>query len=106
MLQNPIPFGRGLGSSATAIAAGVVLANEYLDLRLTKEQLLDAALMLEPHPDNLSAAIWGGVVASVVSENGRSGAPHSLPKQPVQEIQHAGTLSVVFCSCSGRLQTL
>jgi homoserine kinase len=69
--QNPVPFGRGLGSSATAIAAGVVLANEYLGLRLSHEQLLDAALQMENHPDNLAAALWGGAVASGVSEGGR-----------------------------------
>jgi len=71
-VKNPVPFGRGLGSSATAIAAGVVLANEYLALRLNHEQLLDAALQMENHPDNLAAALWGGAVASGVSEGGRS----------------------------------
>ena len=69
--QNPVPFGRGLGSSATAIAAGVVLASEYLDLRLSHAQLLDAALQMENHPDNLAAALWGGAVASGVTEAGR-----------------------------------
>jgi len=71
-IQNPVPFGRGLGSSATAITAGVVLANEHLQLGLSKEELLDAALQMENHPDNLAPTLWGGVCASGVSERGRS----------------------------------
>merc|ERR1719183_226733 len=71
-VTNSVPFGRGLGSSATAIIAGVMLANEFLDLGLTNEQLLDAALEIESHPDNLSAALYGGATASLVSESGKS----------------------------------
>ena len=50
-----------------------MLASEYLDLRLSHAQLLDAALQMENHPDNLAAALWGGAVASGVSEAGRYG---------------------------------
>jgi len=71
-VRNSVPFGRGLGSSATAIIAGVMLANEFLDLSLTKDQLLDAALEIESHPDNLSAALYGGATCSLVSESGKS----------------------------------
>ncbi|EKX37569.1 hypothetical protein GUITHDRAFT_165431 [Guillardia theta CCMP2712] len=71
-VKNPVPFGRGLGSSATAIIAGVVLAKEFLGLNLTQEQLLNAALTIETHPDNLSAALWGGMTVSCVNEKGES----------------------------------
>ena len=41
------------------VCTGCVLASEFLDLKLTRNQILDAALIVENHPDNLSAAIWG-----------------------------------------------
>jgi homoserine kinase len=43
---NPIPLGRGLGSSGTAVVAGVMLANEVGKLGLSKERLLDYCLMI------------------------------------------------------------
>jgi homoserine kinase len=43
---NPIPLGRGLGSSGTAVVAGVMLANEVGKLGLKKERLLDYCLMI------------------------------------------------------------
>jgi homoserine kinase len=59
-----VPFSRGLGSSSTAILAGLTLANETLrrehSMAYRIEQLLDFALEFEPHPDNLTAAIYGG----------------------------------------------
>ena len=59
-----VPFSRGLGSSSTAIIAGLTLANETLrrehSMAYRIEQLLDFALEFEPHPDNLTAAIYGG----------------------------------------------
>ena len=43
---NPIPLGRGLGSSGTAVVAGVILGNEVGRLGLTKSRLLDYCLMI------------------------------------------------------------
>lgn len=43
---NPVPLGRGLGSSGTAVVAGVTLANEVGKLGLKKERLLDYCLMI------------------------------------------------------------
>ena len=43
---NPIPLGRGLGSSGTAVVAGVVLANEVGKLGLSKARMLDYCLMV------------------------------------------------------------
>jgi homoserine kinase len=45
-IKNPIPRGRGLGSSGTAVVAGVTLGNEVAKLGLTKERLLDYCLMI------------------------------------------------------------
>ncbi|KAJ3713582.1 GHMP kinase [Lentinula raphanica] len=66
--HNEIPFGRGLGSSGAAVIAGVILGNELGELNLPKERLLDFALMVERHPDNVTAALIGGFVGSYLRE--------------------------------------
>jgi homoserine kinase len=45
-ISNPIPLGRGLGSSGTAVVAGVMLGNAVGNLGLSKERLLDYCLMI------------------------------------------------------------
>ncbi|PPQ98896.1 hypothetical protein CVT24_003527 [Panaeolus cyanescens] len=65
---NEIPFGRGLGSSGAAVIAGVLLGNELGQLNLSTERLLDFALMVERHPDNVTAALVGGFVGSYLKE--------------------------------------
>ena len=65
---NEIPFGRGLGSSGAAVIAGVLLANSLGKLDLPTERLLDFALMVERHPDNVTAALIGGFVGSYLKE--------------------------------------
>ncbi len=68
--HNRIPLARGLGSSAAAIVGGVVAANETLGKRLGFEELLELAWRLEGHPDNVAAALCGGVVMTCPA-NGR-----------------------------------
>ena len=67
-VDNQIPFGRGLGSSGAAVIAGVLLANSLGKLDLPTERLLDFALMVERHPDNVTAALVGGFVGSYLRE--------------------------------------
>jgi homoserine kinase len=67
-VDNEIPFGRGLGSSGAAVIAGVLLGNELGMLNLPVERLLDFALMVERHPDNVTAALVGGFVGSYLKE--------------------------------------
>jgi homoserine kinase len=45
-IKNPIPLSRGLGSSGTAVVAGVTLGNAVGRLGLSKERLLDYCLMI------------------------------------------------------------
>jgi homoserine kinase len=45
-IVNPIPLSRGLGSSGTAVVAGVMLGNEVGKLGLSKDRLLDYCLMI------------------------------------------------------------
>lgn len=66
--DNQIPFGRGLGSSGAAVIAGVLLGNALGNLKLTTERMLDYALMIERHPDNVTAALVGGFIGSYLRE--------------------------------------
>jgi len=67
-VDNQIPFGRGLGSSGAAVIAGVILGSELGELGLSQARLLDFALMVERHPDNVTAALVGGFVGSYLRE--------------------------------------
>lgn len=66
-ISNEIPLGRGLGSSAAAIAAGIALADVVADLKLSASRRVNFALMLERHPDNIVPAFLGGFVGSALS---------------------------------------
>jgi homoserine kinase len=56
-----IPRERGLGSSASVIALGLVAAAAVAELELSPDELLADGVPLEGHPDNLAAALAGGV---------------------------------------------
>ena len=61
---NRIPHSRGLGSSAAAIVAGVLLARALVlggDEALPDDAVLDLASEIEGHPDNVAAALLGGL---------------------------------------------
>src|ERR1700674_3737287 len=68
---NRIPFSRGLGSSAAAIACGVLIANHCLEGPLDESALLQLATRIEGHPDNVVACLLGGVRVAAVVESGR-----------------------------------
>lgn len=61
-IRSEIPLQAGLGSSAAAIVAGLVAADHLFELDHSKEELLAHAAELEGHPDNVAAALYGGVV--------------------------------------------
>ena len=69
-IRNEIPIGKGLGSSAAALAAGVIIADHFLGLRWKPLRILDEAARLEGHPDNVAACILGSVVASAIDSGG------------------------------------
>ncbi|POS87984.1 homoserine kinase, partial [Erysiphe pulchra] len=83
-IKNPIPLGRGLGSSGAAVVAGVALGNEVGKLGLTKARMLDYCLMIERHPDNVAAALYGGFVGTYL--NDLSPADISRVEIPVSEV--------------------
>ena len=67
-MKNNVPISRGLGSSSTAIVAGLVAANEILGSPMDKNGLLKLATELEGHPDNVAPAIFGGFTVSVMDK--------------------------------------
>lgn len=69
-VTSEIPVGRGLGSSAAAIVAGAMLANEALSLGLGDAQLLALAVEIEGHPDNVAACLHGGAVLAIPTASG------------------------------------
>lgn len=70
--HNEIPFGRGLGSSGAAVVAGVLLGDVLGDLGLSDSRKLDFTLMVERHPDNVTAALLGGFIGSYLRELDKS----------------------------------
>jgi homoserine kinase len=65
-----VPNARGLGSSSTAVAAGIAAANALLDHKWDSTRLVEFAAAFEGHPDNAAPAILGGLTASVMGANG------------------------------------
>lgn len=77
---NRIPLERGLGSSAAAIVLGLVAAAPTA----SAEELLAAGLTLEPHADNLAAALLGGLTLTWEGRIAR--IAETLPLHPVAVI--------------------
>jgi homoserine kinase len=69
-IRNQIPIGKGLGSSAAALTAGVVIADNLLGLHWKPARILDEAARLEGHPDNVAACTLGAIVASAIDSGG------------------------------------
>ncbi len=90
---NGVPHGRGLGSSATAIVAGVVAAQalslpelpeagQRVDLDLTVTGHI--ASVLEGHPDNATASVYGGLTVSWIPDlSGRDLQDRTVTARPV-----------------------
>lgn len=64
--HNRIPHGRGMGSSASAVVAGVLAANALLSegTRLDDHAVLQVCSQLEGHPDNVAPTLYGGLTVS------------------------------------------
>ena len=61
-MVSDIPLARGLGSSSSVIVAGIELANQLGNLKLTDHDKLQLATKIEGHPDNVAPAIYGNLV--------------------------------------------
>jgi len=95
--HNRIPHGRGLGSSAAATVAGLLLARGLISEpeALTDECLLTLATEFEGHPDNAAPAIFGGATIAYVSEGAARAA-----KIPVRGIAPTVIVPVAELSTS------
>ena len=69
-IDNSIPLTRGLGSSAAAVAAGLLIADVISGRHPEPEQLLSDATELEGHPDNAAPALFGGVCLAIQPDDG------------------------------------
>src|SRR5262249_13385527 len=69
-IENEIPLARGMGSSAAAIIAGITCYEIAAEDSLSEQDLFRCAFEFESHPDNLAAALYGGLVATAVSDTG------------------------------------
>lgn len=69
---NAIPHGRGLGSSAAAVIAGLLLARGLIadPEALPDEEVLALAAEIEGHPDNAAPALLGGATVSWTRADG------------------------------------
>jgi homoserine kinase len=70
--DNTIPLARGMGSSAAAIASGLVAANALCSEDYTAKDLLEMAATIEGHPDNVAPAVMGGMQL-VITEQAEEG---------------------------------
>ena len=69
-VHNELPLGRGLGSSAAAIIAGILLTSLICDRKLSPEIILRYAFEIEGHADNVAACYYGGWVITCVKPDG------------------------------------
>lgn len=70
IVHNEIPLASGLGSSAAAIVAGIKLCGLIAARELTDQVVQNYATEFEGHPDNVTATLCGGFVASAVRSDG------------------------------------
>lgn len=82
---NRIPHGRGLGSSAAAVVAGIVAARALVEdgrERLDDEAVLRLATEVEGHPDNVAACLLGGFTLAWTAADG----PHAVRLDPSGDV--------------------
>ncbi len=65
-----VPLARGLGSSATAIVGGLIGANVLAGELLTLSEVMELAIAMEGHPDNVVPALLGGCRLAATSNKG------------------------------------
>ncbi|MEH1989510.1 homoserine kinase [Nostoc sp.] len=65
-----VPLARGLGSSATAIVGGLVAANQLEGMPMSQSQVMELAIAMEGHPDNVVPALLGGCRLAATSGAG------------------------------------
>lgn len=67
VVHSDIPLARGLGSSSSAVIAGIELANQMCALDLSTSDKLKLATDIEGHPDNVAPALLGGLIVTTTA---------------------------------------
>jgi homoserine kinase len=78
-VENPIPLGKGLGSSAAAGVLGACIAARLVEPEVDQRTLTRIVTDLEGHPDNALPALLGGIV--IAAQRGED-APSYLRFEP------------------------
>ena len=82
---NRIPHGRGLGSSAAAIVAGILAARALAGASVAAKDALPLASALEGHPDNVAPCLFGGLTIAWLADS--TASAHAVRLEPLEEIQ-------------------
>jgi homoserine kinase len=90
-----IPVSRGLGSSSSAIIAGVFIGNQLLGNTLTNNELINIANEIEGHPDNITPCLFGGITSSIVDNK----------KVHINKINNNSSLKFIFLIPEFQLST-
>ena len=103
---NRIPHGRGLGSSAAAIIAGLILARALVvggEERLPDDALLALASELEGHPDNVAACLYGGVTVAWTTDAGAISVLRVEPSERIVPVACVPSTAVATKKARGML---
>jgi len=82
---NRIPHGRGLGSSAAAIVAGILAARALAGASTAPQDALRLASALEGHPDNVAPCLFGGLTVAWLDDS--TATAHAVRLEPMGEIR-------------------
>jgi homoserine kinase len=77
-LTNAVPVGRGFGSSASAIVAGLVAGRALRGEEWSRSELVAAAAAIEGHADNVAPCVFGGATAVAGGEVLPLGTPAGI----------------------------
>lgn len=102
--DSQIPMTRGLGSSSSAIVAGIELANQLANLNLSAADKVKWATKFEGHPDNVAPAILGGLV--VATYHAASEQVTTLQKKIQEPLQFIALIPEVELSTKASRQVL
>lgn len=96
LATSVIPIGRGLGSSAAAVVAGIALATAACGDTLDLDAALASAVRLEGHPDNAAPSLFGGLIGVAAAADG---VPHAM------RLPLSGSVGFVFAAPAAGVST-